>query len=74
MFYKNLFRYPLCRKFFTFLGFKRKYCLSCGEEGRFDDHVNYFHCQNSDCTGKKLVRTVTTGRKLVRTAPAQVEN
>nr|XP_034321103.1 DC-STAMP domain-containing protein 2 isoform X1 [Crassostrea gigas] len=43
-------QYPLCRKFFTFLGFKRKYCLSCGEEGRFDDHVNYFHCQNSDCT------------------------
>ncbi|XP_062576153.1 DC-STAMP domain-containing protein 2-like [Saccostrea cucullata] len=42
-------QFPLCRRFFSFLGFKRKHCLSCGNEGRFDDNVNFHHCQNKDC-------------------------
>ena len=47
----GLFRFPLIRKIFKFLGWRTKYCLSCSKEGREEDLDEFIHCASSDCKG-----------------------
>ncbi|KAK3095481.1 hypothetical protein FSP39_015168 [Pinctada imbricata] len=42
-------QFSLCRKLFNFLGWRKKYCLSCSKEGTEGDLDNFIHCASGDC-------------------------